>query len=142
MQSYALTIDRFLDHAAKWSGERELVSAHSGRAAGRIGYAALRERSNRLSGALLSLGLRAGDRVATLAWNTQHHFEMYYAIMGCGLVCHTLNPRFTAAHLARIINEAQDRAIAVAWNLAPLLKDLLPHCPTVEHVVLMDERAS
>ena len=66
MQSYALTVDKFLDHAAKWWEHRDIVTAGSGR----IGYAQLRARSNRLSGALAKLGLRFGDRVATLAWNT------------------------------------------------------------------------
>ena len=140
MQSYALTIDKFLEHAAKWSGDREVVSADAGQARSRIGYAALRERSNRLSGALQALGLAVGDRVGTLAWNTQHHFEMYYATMGAGLVCHTLNPRYSTDHLAAIINEAGDRALAVASNLTPLLSELVPRCPTLEHIVLMDGR--
>ena len=139
MQSYALTVDKFLDHAAKWSGEREIVSAEMGEARRRIGYAALRERSNRLSGALRALGVAFGDRVGTLAWNTQHHFEMYYATMGAGLICHTLNPRFTADHLAAIIEEAGARVLAVASNLAPLLSELLPLCRSVEHIILMDE---
>ncbi|QBB72284.1 AMP-dependent synthetase [Pseudolysobacter antarcticus] len=140
MQSYALTIDKFLDHAAKWSGAREVISADT-EVTRRTNYAVLRERSNRLSGALRTLGLSLGDRVGTLAWNTQHHFEMYYATMGAGLICHTLNPRYTAAHLAAIINEAQDRALAVASNLIALLSELLPLCPTIEHVILMDGSA-
>jgi fatty-acyl-CoA synthase len=139
MQSYALTVDRFLDHAAKWFGDREIVTADAGRVAGRIGYAGLRDRANRLSGALAALGLVCGDRIGTLAWNTQHHLEMYYAAMGAGMVCHTLNPRLTAAHLAAMINEAEDRALAVASNLAPLLEELAPLCPGLEHVVLLDE---
>ena len=138
MQSYALTIDKFLDHAAKWSGDREIVTAESGQVVGRIGYAGLRARSNRLSGALAALGLNFGDRIATLAWNTQHHLELYYAAMGVGLVCHTLNPRLTAAHLAAMVNEAEDRAIAVSSSLAGLLAELLPLCPRLEHVILMD----
>jgi fatty-acyl-CoA synthase len=72
MQSYRLTIDRFLDHAAKWWGDREVVTADSGR----IGYAALRRRSNHLSGALANLDLKFGQRVGTLGWNTQHHLEI------------------------------------------------------------------
>jgi fatty-acyl-CoA synthase len=139
MQSYALTVDKFLDHAAKWSGKREIVTAEAGKAPGRIGYDALRERSNRLSGALLALGLGLGDRIGTLAWNTQHHVEMYYAAMGAGMVCHTLNPRLTAAHLAAMINEAEDRALAVAANLLPLLMELAPLCPMLQHVILMDD---
>lgn len=138
MQSYTLTIDKFLDHAARWSGRREIVSAEAGQAKSRIGYAALRERSNRLSGALVSLGLVFGDRVGTLGWNTQHHLEMYYAAMGAGFICHTLNPRFTPVHLASIINEAQDRAIAVSSSLMPLLLQLTPLCPTIELVIVMD----
>jgi 3-(methylthio)propionyl---CoA ligase len=138
MQPFALTVDKFLDHAAKWCGDREVVTADAGRAVLRMGYAELRARSNRLSGALAALGLRCGDRVGTLGWNTQHHLEMYYALMGCGIVCHTLNPRVTVAHLAAMINEAEDRALAVASNLAPLWSELAQLCPNVEHVIFMD----
>ena len=115
MQTYALTVDKFLDHAAKWWGDHEVVTA----GAGRIGYAALRVRSNRLSGALLALGLQPGDRVATLAWNTQHHVEVYYGAMGAGLVCHTLNPRVTVAHLAETLtpDEAAQYAAALRARL-------------------------
>jgi 3-(methylthio)propionyl---CoA ligase len=138
MQNYPLTVDKFLDHAAKWSPQREVVWSEEGVTQRRIGYATLRDRSNRLSGAFKALGLELGDRVATLAWNTQHHLETYYATMGAGVVCHTLNPRFTVAHLAAIVNEAGDRVLAVASSLVPLLQDLAPLCPTVEHVVLLD----
>ncbi|HEX3888478.1 MAG TPA: AMP-binding protein [Phenylobacterium sp.] len=145
MQSFPLTLDKFLDHAAKWSGSREIVTAQAGAQAGadagRIGYAGLRDRSNRLSGALAALGLRLGDRVGTLAWNTQHHLEMYYAAMGAGLVCHTLNPRLTAAHLAAMINEAEDRVLAVAADLTPLVEALAPLCPGLEHIILIDRDA-
>src|SRR3954471_19889979 len=61
MQSYNLTVDKFLDHAAKWHGDRQIVEADAGRSAATIGYAELRLRANRFSGALLSLGLRFGD---------------------------------------------------------------------------------
>ena len=139
MQRFDLTVDKFLDHAAKWSGDHEIVTANGGHAVRRTSYANLRARSNQLSGALKVLGLRFGDRVGTLGWNTQHHLEMYYALMGAGLVCHTLNPRLTVAHLAMMINEAEDRALALASNLAPLLPELAPLCPRLEHVVLMDD---
>ncbi|MGA9572356.1 MAG: AMP-binding protein, partial [Lysobacterales bacterium] len=71
--------------------------------------------------------------------NTQHHLEMYFATMNAGIVCHTLNPRFTVAHLAAIINEAADRVLAAASNLVPVLIQLVPLCPMIEHVILMDE---
>src|SRR6202021_603392 len=138
MQPYALTVDKFLDHAAKWSGDREIVTADAGRPALRIGYAELRARSNRLSGALEALGLRGGERVRSLVWNTQHHLEMYYALMGSGIVCHTLNPRITVAHLAAMVNEAEDRVLAVGGGLSSLASELPPLCPSIEVVVILD----
>ncbi|HWA30992.1 MAG TPA: AMP-binding protein [Rhizomicrobium sp.] len=134
MQPYALTVDKFLDHAAKWWANREIVTAD----AGRIGYAALRKRSNRLSGAFKALGLQFGDCVGTLAWNTQHHIETYYGAMGAGFVCHTLNPRLTIAHLAAMVNEAEDRVLMVGIGLAEVARELVRCCPCVETVVLMD----
>ena len=138
MQPYGLTVDKFLDHAAKWFHDREVVGAEGGRVVARRSYAALRARSNRMSGALAGLGMGEGDRVATLAWNTPHHFEIYYAAMGIGLVCHTLNPRLTAAHLAAMIDEAEDRVLAVAADLMPLARELVALCRSIEHVVVLD----
>ena len=138
MQAYRLTIDKFLDHAAKWFGDREVVEADCGRVVVRTTYADLHERSNRLSGALGALGVRVGDRVGTLAWNTRHHFEIYYAAMGMGAICHTLNPRLTVNHLAQIINEAEDTVLAAAVGLLPLVQQLLPLCPTIRHVLVLD----
>ena len=141
MQPYGLTIDKFLDHAAKWFGDREVVEADAGRVVARFTYAELRDRANRMSGALAALGLEMGDRVGTLAWNTRHHLEIYYAAMGMGLVCHTLNPRLTAGHLAAMINEAQNRVLAVAVDLLPLAQEIAPLCPSIEHIVVLDAEA-
>ncbi|RZJ02149.1 MAG: AMP-dependent synthetase [Brevundimonas sp.] len=137
MQDYALTVDRFLDHGAKWHGQTRVITA--GEAGDQtIGYAELRDRANRLSGGLLSLGLGPGDRIATLAWNSQHHVEVWYAAMGAGLVCHTLNPRLTIAHLAAMITEAGDRVLAVGAGLAAMAKALAASCPCLEHLILLD----
>ncbi len=138
MQPYGLTVDKFLNHAAKWFADGVVVGADAGRSVARVTYADLRTRSNRMSGALAALGMKMGDRVATLAWNTPHHLELYYAAMGIGLVCHTLNPRLTAAHLAMMIDEAEDRVLAVAADLVPAAVDLVGRCPSIEHVVILD----
>ena len=138
MQAYSLTVDKFIDHAAKWFGDREVVEADAGKVIARTTYARLQERSNRMSGALAALGLQLGDRVGTLAWNTLHHLEIYYASMGAGFVCHTLNPRLTVEQLAAMVNEAEDRVLAVSENLVPLLEKLAPHCRTVEHIIILD----
>src|SRR4051812_29147039 len=139
MQQFPLTLDKFLDHAAKWHGAATVATAARGTVVRRVGYAELRERSNRLSGALLALGLGIGDRVGTLAWNSQHHLELHYATMNAGLVCHTLNPRLTTAQLAAMINEAADRVLAIAGNLVPMLDDLLPLCPAIERILVLDD---
>ena len=142
MQPYRLTVDKFLDHAAKWFGDSECVEGDAGRVVGRTTYAELREHSNLLSGALTALGVRLGDRVATLAWNTRHHLEIYYAAMGGGAICHTLNPRLSVEHLAQIIDEAEDRVLVVASSLMPQAHALLPLCPTIRHVIVLDEPSS
>jgi len=141
MQPYGLTVDKFLDHAAKWFHDREVVGAEAGHVLARATYAGLRDRSNRMSGALAALGMTRGDRVATLAWNTPHHLELYYAAMGIGLVCHTLNPRLTVAHLAAMIDEAEDRVLAVAADLIPLASELVAACRSIDHVVVLDNPA-
>lgn len=137
MQPYALTVDKFLDHAAKWHGLAEIVSA-VGSEIRRTTYAQLSEKAIRLSGGLLDCGLGLGDRIGTLAWNTEDHLSLSYAAMGVGLVCHTLNPRLSVAHLAAIVNEAADRWIAVGEGLQPLLQEILPLCPSVEAVLILD----
>src|SRR5215831_2647773 len=125
MQPYALTLDRFIDHAARWHASAEVVTGGGGVRA-RTTYAALRDRSRRLSGALHSLGLERGDHLAVLAWNSQAHLECWYGAMGVGIVCHTLNPRVSPSHLAEMIQKAADRVLAVSPSLLPLAERLIP----------------
>jgi fatty-acyl-CoA synthase len=138
MQRYALTVDKFLDHAAKWHGAACVVATGAAGEIERITYEQLRARCRNVSGALLDQGLVPGDRIATLAWNTQDHLTLYYAAMGVGLVCHTLNPRLGAAHLAEMVNEAGDRWIAVGAGLQSLARQLIADCPCLETVILLD----
>ncbi|SNS79292.1 MULTISPECIES: AMP-binding protein [unclassified Azospirillum] len=138
MQHYELLLDKFLRHAAKWHPDTEVVTGGDEGSA-RIGYADLLDRCNRLSGALLALGLRFGDRLGTLAWNSQAHMECWYAALGVGLVCHTLNPRIGAPHLSEMILKANDRVLAVSPGQDELVAALVTNCPCVEHVVVLDE---
>ncbi|RYG18177.1 MAG: AMP-dependent synthetase, partial [Caulobacteraceae bacterium] len=139
MQDYALTVDRFLDHGAKWHGDARVVTAAADGSTRAIGYSALRDRANRLSGALLALGLAPGQRLATLAWNTQHHVELWYAAMGAGIVCHTLNPRLTLANLVAMIDQAEDRVLAVGAGLRDMGEALMAACPGLRTLILLDE---
>ncbi|CAN5417378.1 N/A [soil metagenome] len=137
MQDYALTVDRFLVHAAKWHGSVEVVSAEPGGVT-RKTYAETLDRSRRLSGALLGLGLRPGDRIGTLAWNTRHHLEMWYGTMGVGMICHTLNPRLTIDHLALMIDQAQDRILCIGAGLTDMGRALTARCPSLEKLIILD----
>lgn len=139
-QSYELSLDKFIDHAAKWHPRAEVVtSAGAGRPSARIDYAALRARSNRLSGALLALGLRRGDRIATLAWNSQAHMECWYAAFGIGVSCHTLNPRLGVAQLADMVRQAEDRFLAISPDQAAAVEQLVALCPGIERVIILEE---
>ena len=139
MQPYALTLDRFIDHAAKWHGAAEVVTGGCNGVTARIAYSAMRDRCRRLSGALRSLGLGQGDHLGVLAWNSQAHMECWYGAMGIGIVCHTLNPRLSHTHLAGMIQQAANRVLAVSPDLTSLVEKLVPLCPTLEHVVVLDE---
>src|SRR5439155_173449 len=78
-------------------------------------------RTQKLANALVGLGLKPGDRVATLAWNHGRHLEAYFAAPLAGFVVHTLNPRLSADDLAFIVNDAQDRVLIVDEALLPVL---------------------
>lgn len=138
MQAYALTLDKFLDHAAKWRPDVEVVTARDDGGRDRLGYAALRERAVRVSHVLAGLGVAAGDRVATLAWNSQAHVEAWYAIMGMGAVCHTLNPRLTEAQLAAMIGQSQARILIASADLAGLARRVAARAPSVTRILLID----
>ncbi len=137
MQDWPLTVDKFLEHASRWHGSREIVSRHEDGGLDRSDYATLRRDAMRMSGALLSYGIEQGDRVATLAMNSAAHLAAWYAIAGIGAVYHTLNPRLFEDQLVYIINHARDRIILADGAFAPLLERLLPRCPAVELIVFL-----
>lgn len=139
MQQWPLTVDKILDHAARWHGAREIVTRANDGSIVRIDYARAHGRARRLSSALRGLGVESGMRVATLAWNTARHLEAWYAIMGMGAVCHTLNPRLPIGQLVWIANHARDRIIFVDADLAPIVENMLPQLSTVEHVIVMSD---
>lgn len=138
MQDFALTLDQFLRHAAKWHPDAELVAAREGADPDRIGYAALLERSLAVSGILAEYGVRSGRRVATLAWNSQGHVEAWYAIMGMGAVCHTLNPRMTPGQLAAILTQSEARILIVSADLVPLARQIVAQGAGLDRVLVID----
>ncbi|CUS43375.1 MAG: AMP-binding protein [Pseudomonadota bacterium] len=138
MQPFDLTLDKFLEHAAKWHPRREVVTACEDGRIERIGYAGLQARSKRVSAVLDGFGARAGDRIATLAWNSQAHVETWYAVMGIGAVCHTLNPRLTGAQLASMVEQSGARMLVTSADLMPLASQIAERVRAIECVLVID----
>ena len=142
MQQQPLLISSFIRHAARNHGAVEVISRLGDDQMHRTNYAEVEQRSRRLMRVLQRLGVKPGDCVATLAWNSHRHLELYYAISGMGAVCHTVNPRLALDDIAYIVNHAEDVVIftdpffaGLIALLAPLVKD------KVRAVVLMADEA-
>ena len=140
MQDWPLLVPRILDHAAKWHGQRQIVSRRIEGDTHRYGYQDLQSRARRLAKVLVGLGLKPGDRLGSFAWNTHRHLELYYATAGTGVVCHTVNPRLFPDQIAYIVNHAEDRVMFADANVLPILEALADRLPAVEAVVVMTSR--
>ncbi|RKN07215.1 long-chain fatty acid--CoA ligase [Streptomyces radicis] len=138
MQDVPLLVSRILRHGATvhagstlttWTGDpaapHRRTFAETGARAARLAHA-LRE----------ECGVRPGDAVATLMWNNAEHVECYFAVPAMGSVLHTLNLRLPTDQLTWVVRHAADRVIVVNGTLIPLLAPLLPHLPSVEHVIV------
>ena len=141
MMQMPLLISSLVVHAARHSGEVEIVSKRVEGDVHRTNWREIELRSRKLAQAFARLGCVAGDRVATLAWNGYRHLEIYYGASGSQLVCHTINPRLFPEQIAWIANDAADKVLCFDLNFLPLIEKLAPAMKTVEHFVLMSDRA-
>lgn len=139
MQDEPLLIWRFLEFGARHHGNVEIVSRRVEGDVHRYTYRDALRRAKQLANALDALGLAEGDRIATLAWNGDRHFELYYGVSGSGRVVHTINPRLTPAQIAWIANDAEDRVFCFDMTFLPLVKAIAAHCKTVRHWVALCE---
>lgn len=140
MMKQPLLIERLLRHAAQWHSGQEIVTRTVEGGFHRYTYAEAYRRSAKVAHALARRGIKLGDRVGTLAWNTHRHFELYYGISGLGAIVHTVNPRLFPEQIAYIINHAEDRLLFVDLTFLPLVEKLAPQLGTVEAYVLMTDR--
>ena len=139
MMSRPLMISEIIDYAADTYPDIEIVSATLEGTIHRYGYADARKRIVKLAHALATLGVKPGDRVATLAWNSYRHFELYYAISGIGAVCHTINPRLFDDQLTYIANHADDTYLFFDTTFAPIVERLHGAWPKgMSYVALCD----
>jgi len=142
MQSQPLSISALLRHAARHHGSSEIVSKTVEGDIHRYTWSEAEGRCRRLSRALQGLGIAAGDRVGTLAWNGYRHLEVYYAVPGMAAVCHTINPRLHPDDIAYIVNHAGDAVLFAETSFTGLIETIAPHVAgTVRAVVMMTDPA-
>ncbi|HEX4353286.1 MAG TPA: long-chain-fatty-acid--CoA ligase [Polyangiales bacterium] len=141
MQDWPLVVPTIIDHARINHPEREVVTRTIEGPIHRYTYADMHARSKRLAKALTRLGVKPGHVVGTLAWNTHRHMEAWYAIMGAGAVCHTLNPRLFIEQLTYIANHAEDTYLLLDLTFVPIAEALAKTCPGIRGYIILTDRA-
>ena len=141
MMETPLLTSSLIAYAADYHGDAEIVSRTVEGPIQRTTYAQTHARARRLANALLGLGIRRGDRVATMAWNGYRHLELYFGISGLGAVCHTVNPRLFGDQIVYIVNHAEDRLIFLDLSFVEPLESLQRRLRPVEGYVIMTDPA-
>ena len=138
MQEHSLLVSSMLRHAAKHHRGAKIVSIDAEGAVTRSTWHGVERGAARLAQALTRLGVRPGDRIATLGWNSREHLELYYAVSGMGAVLHTVNPRLFPDQIAYILEDAADTLLFVDPSVLPALMGVAERLPkSLRAVVLM-----
>ena len=132
-----LSIIEILKFAAENHSVSEVVSLRTEGDVHRYTYSDCLVRVSKLANAILNLGVKKGDRVATLAWNGYRHLELYYAISGVGAVCHTINPRLSAEQMLYILEHAGDSILFVDTTFVPIIEKLASKLPKNLVIIVM-----
>jgi fatty-acyl-CoA synthase len=139
MQNWQLTVDRILDHANNAFPNREVVTRSVEGPLRRTTYANVRNRAKQVTNALRERSIAVGDRVATLAWNTERHVEAWYGAMCMGAVLHTVNPRLFPEQIAWIINHAEDKVLFFDTTFLSIVEKIAPLLKTVQTYVALTD---
>ena len=142
MQRHELLISSILEHAARHHGDGEIVSRRSDGALARTNYAALGLRARKLAAVLRGLDVAPGDRIGTLAMNSDRHLELYYGISGSGAVCNTINPRLSPDDIAYIADHAVDAVIFCDPQFLSIIGAIAPKLENVRAVVVLCDAAA
>ena len=141
MMQQPLLISSLLTHAERHHGEQQIVSRRVEGDIHRYSFRDMAVRSRRMANALGTLGMKSGDRVATLAWNTHRHMELYYAVSGAGGVLHTLNPRLHPDQVVWIADHAEDQILFFDLTFLPVIEAIASRVKTIRTFVAMTDRA-
>ncbi len=139
MMDTPLLLSSFIERAENYFPNKLIISRTNEDKIHRISYKLFAERTRKLSNALTQLGMKAGVKVGSFAWNHHRHLELYFGVPSAGAVLHMINIRLSDEHLVHIVNHAEDEILVVDDNLFPIIDKLLPQMPTVKHVVIMSD---
>src|ERR1051326_497067 len=142
MQRHELLISSVIAHAARHHGDGEIVSRRTDGSLSRTTYRALEHRARQLAAVLRDLGVMPGDRVGTLAMNSDRHMELYYGISGIGAVCNTINPRLSHDDIAYIADHAEDQVIFCDPQFLPIVAAIAPGVKSLRGVVVLTGAAA
>jgi fatty-acyl-CoA synthase len=140
MQDWPLTVDKILDHAQANFPRREIVTRSLEGPLSRSTYASIWRRAKQATNALKERGVTLGDRVATLAWNTERHMEVWYGAMGMGAVLHTINPRLFPEQIVWIANHAEDKIMFLDTTFVPIIEKIAGQMPSIKAYVILTDR--
>ena len=138
MMDFQLTLPPLLRRAETYFGGQEIVTRMPDKSFHRYTFADMARRAKQLAAALDKLGLKKGDRVATLCWNHYQHMEAYFGIPCGGFVLHTLNLRLHPDDIGYIAKHGGDKAVIVDKSLLPLL-DTFKDKTDIEHVFVVED---
>ncbi len=139
MQDWQLTVDKIIEHAKTNHGHREVVTRSVAGPIVRTTYADIYNNAKRVSEGLLDRGIQPGDKIATLAWNTNEHMEAWYGAMCIGVVLHTANPRLFPEQIAWLLNHAEDKALFFDVTFLPIVEMIAPKLETVRTFVVFGD---
>jgi fatty-acyl-CoA synthase len=139
MMDFPLTLTHLLERARRFFPKTEVVSRGADGTIVRHDWAQVYARTAKLAHALTRLGVKPGDRVATLAWNHHRHLEAYFAAPMMGAVVHTLNLRLHPSEIGFIARHAEDSIVIVDRSLMPLFEQFAAQVPTIRHVITMPD---
>lgn len=142
MQNWPLLLHRIIDHAAIQHGTREVVTrAVEDGGLRRRSYAQIRSRALQAAKRLTMEGIEPGDRIATLAWNSDRHLELWYAISGIGAITHTVNPRLFPEQIVWIANHAEDRLLFLDLSFVPMVEAMQDKLPSIARYIVLTDAA-
>ncbi len=139
MQDWEMRVSRIIDHAAKYHGNRPITTRTVEGPIETTNWREIRDGALKVSQGLVGLGVKPGDPIGVMAWNTARHLKVWYGVSGAGAVLHTLNPRLSGDQLVYIINHAEDTMLMVDSDLSAVIAPIVDKLETVKKIIILTD---